>query len=397
MINLAWRDVSHGFGRYVATGLGLGLLIGVTLSMAGVLRGMIADGRALLKAVDVDLWVVQRGTLGPFAEPSTVPTALRDAVEAMPGVAAAGAVAYATLEARHGGRPLRVLLAGYEPGRPGGPAWLVAGRPIGRARYEMVADERTGLRPGDQVTVRRWTFTVVGLTRGLRSAAGDPVAFVTLRDAQDVLYLPDNDALHRDRRVLDGTAALNPPGAPGVRAAVEARLLDRARASAVVVRLAEGHDAGSVTRELERWLRYTAWTGEDMERILIGNLVATAARQIGLFLLILAAVSTAVIALTVYSMTQTKLREIAILKLVGTPDRTIVGMIVQEALGLGLIGFVAGKLAATLWAPMFPKHVVLLAQDTLAALAVTVLICVAASAAGVHAALRVDPATAIGG
>jgi len=90
MINLAWRDVSHGFGRYVATGLGLGLLIGVTLSMAGVLRGMIADGRALLEAVDVDLWVVQRGTLGPFAEPSAVPTALRDAVQAMPGVAAAG-------------------------------------------------------------------------------------------------------------------------------------------------------------------------------------------------------------------------------------------------------------------------------------------------------------------
>ena len=33
--------------------------------------------------------------------------------------------------------------------------------------------------------------------------------------------------------------------------------------------------------------------------------------------------------------------------------------------GLGLIGFIVGKTAATLWAPIFPKYVLLLPGDAL--------------------------------
>ena len=40
MISLAGRDILHGWSKFVLTGLGLGLLIGVTLSMAGIYRGM---------------------------------------------------------------------------------------------------------------------------------------------------------------------------------------------------------------------------------------------------------------------------------------------------------------------------------------------------------------------
>jgi putative ABC transport system permease protein len=43
VINLAARDIGHSLGRFVFTGIGLGLLIGVTLSMAGIYRGMVAD------------------------------------------------------------------------------------------------------------------------------------------------------------------------------------------------------------------------------------------------------------------------------------------------------------------------------------------------------------------
>ena len=48
MISLAGRDILHGWGKFVFTGIGLGLLIGVTLIMAGVYRGMIDDAQALL-------------------------------------------------------------------------------------------------------------------------------------------------------------------------------------------------------------------------------------------------------------------------------------------------------------------------------------------------------------
>ena len=61
MINLAGRDIANHFGRYLLTGLGLGLLIGVTLTMAGVYRGMVDDGKALIAAS-------RRGYLGGAAE-----------------------------------------------------------------------------------------------------------------------------------------------------------------------------------------------------------------------------------------------------------------------------------------------------------------------------------------
>jgi hypothetical protein len=38
-------------------------------------------------------------------------------------------------------------------------------------------------------------------------------------------------------------------------------------------------------------------------------------------------------------------------------------------LGLGLIGFIVGKVAATFWAPIFPKYVLLESGDTVRGLA----------------------------
>ena len=47
MISLAGRDILHSWGKFVFTGMGLGLLIGVTLTMAGVYRGMVDDAKVL--------------------------------------------------------------------------------------------------------------------------------------------------------------------------------------------------------------------------------------------------------------------------------------------------------------------------------------------------------------
>ena len=129
----------------------------------------------------------------------------------------------------------------------------------------------------------------------------------------------------------------------------------------------------------------------------MGKLIATSARQIGMFLVILAIVSAAIVAFIIYTLTLGKIREIAVLKLIGTRNRTIAAMIVQQSLGLGAIGFVVGKIASTFWAPFFPKRVLLVPRDSLAALAIVLAICLLASGIALRAAIRVDPAEAIGG
>jgi putative ABC transport system permease protein len=397
MINLARRDIAHHLKSYLLTGLGLGLLIGVTLTMAGVYRGMVDDAKVLLRAVDADVWVVQQSTLGPFAEPSSVPDDLYRALAGLEGVAQTGNVAYLTMQVSHQGKTQRVMVAGYEAGKAGGPSFLVAGRPIARAHYEAVADARTGFTVGDVVRIRRNDYTVVGLTRRMVSSGGDPMLFIPLKDAQEAQFLKDNDAIVEDRKRLAANPAVNRPGQPGVLEAVQAIQASSHKVNAVLLRLQPGADARGVADTIARWQRFTAYTRDDMEDILVAKLIATAAKQIGLFLMILAVVSAAIVAFIIYTMTLGKIKEIAVLKLIGTRDRTIAAMIMQEALGLGVIGFFVGKFAATLWAPAFPKYVLLENGDAVRALVLTLVVCALASVLAIRAALKIDPAEAIGG
>lgn len=136
--------------------------------------------------------------------------------------------------------------------------------------------------------------------------------------------------------------------------------------NAVLVTLKPGHAPDEVAESIQRWKRLTVYTRAQMEDILVGKLIATSAKQIGMFLVILAIVSAAIVAFIIYSLTMDKIREIAVLKLIGTRNRTIAAMIMQQALALGVIGFVVGKITATFSAPAFPKYVLLTPMDSVA-------------------------------
>jgi putative ABC transport system permease protein len=112
---------------------------------------------------------------------------------------------------------------------------------------------------------------------------------------------------------------------------------------------------------------------------------------------ILAIVSAAIVAFIIYTLTMDKIREIAVLKLIGTRNRTIAAMIMQQAITLGVIGFVVGKITATFAAPLFPKYVLLMPHDTVAGFVAVLIICVLASLIAIRMALKVDPAEAISG
>ncbi|MDP2197139.1 MAG: ABC transporter permease [Sulfurimicrobium sp.] len=397
MISLAGRDILHAWGKFVFTGIGLGLLIGVTLTMAGVYRGMVDDAKVLLNNSGADLWVVQKDTLGPYAEPSSLYDDVYRGVLGMPGVARAANVTYLTMQVRHGERDVRAMAVGIVPGGPGEPAYLLAGRQITRGHYEAVADMATGFRLGERIQIRRNHYTVVGLTRRMVSSSGDPMVFIPLRDAQEAQFLKDNDVIVQQRRRTAANPVFNRPAVPGLLDAVIASQSSNTFVNAVLVQIKPGHAAEEVAEPIRRWKRLQVYTRAQMEEILVAKLIATSAKQIGMFLAILAVVSAAIVAFIIYTLTLGKIREIAVLKLIGTRNRTIAGMILQQALGLGVIGFVVGKTAATFWAPLFPKYVLLEPGDAARGFVAVMIICALASVLAIRAALKVDPAEAIGG
>jgi putative ABC transport system permease protein len=229
------------------------------------------------------------------------------------------------------------------------------------------------------------------------SSGGDPMVFIPLKDAQEAQFLKDNDAIVNSRTRTAANPALNRPGVPGLLNAINASQTSNHNVNAVLVRVAEGHSTEAVAQDIRRWKHLQAYTRAQMEDILIAKLIATASKQIGMFLMILMVVSAAIVAFIIYTMTLGKIREIAVLKLIGTHNLTIASMILQQALGLGLIGFVVGKIAATIWGPLFPKYVLLLPEDAVRGFVIVMVVCVLASTLAIRAALKVDPATAIGG
>ena len=346
--------------------------------MAGIYRGLTADALALAKSIQADVWVVQAGTNGPFAETSRIPGDTREMIARIDGVVAAGSLTLQTMQIERNGRRLRLQVVGFELGRPGGPVNQVAGREITRSHYELIADRQTGLAIGDRLEFGDDVYTVVGLTEGSVTFSGDSVVYMTLQDAQDLQF------------------DLTPPEARR-EAARGAQQTNRDIVNAVVARISPNIPVEAIAADVRRWKHLSVLSEAEQELVLTTTVIERARQQLGLFMAVLTVVSAVIVALIVYTLTMEKLREIATLKLIGAPDRTIIGLIVQQALLMGVVGFVAGAALVSAAKDWFPRRVVLDPTDLGILFAVVVAVCLLASALGVRVAVRVDPARALAG
>ena len=377
-MNLAWRDIQHKLGRFILTCLGLSLLLGVVIAMAGIYRGQGADALALADAINADLWVVQAGTQGPFAESSRIPGDVREMVARVNGIAEAGSITLENIQIERGNRKVRLQVVGYESGRPGGPVRLIAGRDIARSHYELIADRQTGFGVGEVIRLGRYDYTVVGLTSGVVTLSGDSIVYMSLRDAQQLQFDLTPAAARRET----------------------ARGAERTQTdlvNAVVARVSPDATSAEVAEVIRRWKHLSVLTSEQQAQLLTQTVIERAARQLGMFMGILTLVSAVVIALIIYTLTMDKVREIATLKLIGAPDRTIIGLILQQALFLGITGFVIGATLIYLFKGFFPRHVVMMPADIATLFGVVVVVCLLGSVLGVRAALRIDASRALAG
>ena len=321
-MNLAYRDIKHNLLRFVLTNFGLSLLLGIVIMITGVYGGLIDDALRQARAANADLWVVEAGTNGPFAEASRIPGIRGNWSAASMASRAQESVTYQSVQTELNGKPLRLFIIGFEPGRPGGPQKLVAGRGIMRGHYEMVVDRSAGLTLGQEVPLgtHGHKFTVVGLTRDEVTSSGDPVAYITLRDAQALQF---ELAPPAERREVARGGAIE----------------TKDQINAVIAKVSPYVPVKEVAAALTRWKHLTALTQAQQESFLSKPVIEKSRKQQMLIMVLLIIVSAVIIALIIYTLTMDKVRSIATLKFVGAPDRTIVGLIVQQALSMGMFGY----------------------------------------------------------
>ncbi|HEY9173386.1 MAG TPA: FtsX-like permease family protein [Verrucomicrobiae bacterium] len=398
-MNLAAKDIRHNLGRFALTTVGVGLLLMVVLGMSGIYRGMIDDALVVVDHIGADLWVVQRGTRGPFAEISRLPANLEHRLRAVPGVVSARTFVSHNVQREHRGQPLRMNVHGLAwPEDKGGWVKLIAGRPLGQAHYEMIADASLGLALGEKLALGKDSYTVVGVSRGMVSSGGDGIAFFTTQDAQAIQFDLPGEAIRLERaarvqRALGQDIGQVQPlllerGA-GISAGLPA--LARPMVSAVTVRVAAGFDPATVATTIAAWPDVTVYTRGGQSELLVHGMIDKARRQIGLFRALLVIISTIIMALILYTLTLDKIHDIAMLKLMGARNTMIAGLILQQAILLGALGFgLAWYLGGWIF-PRFPRRVLIAPEDLWGLALVVTAISILASLLGIWKAMRIEP------
>ena len=381
MINLAKRDIEHTIGKFIVTAMGVGMLLGIVLVMIGVYRGMIVDAEILLDDINADLWIVQEDTLGPFAESSRVYEDMKDMIYVMNGIDKSGAITFQNIQLPHKDKPVRVVAVGYDiygSINPVNPQRIISGRNMKNDRYEIVVTDKTGFKVDDKIKLGRNSYTVVGVTHNTTSNSGDPLVYLSLKDAQELQFLYSNKEIQNNE-------------ARGVKNS-ESHMVN-----AIIATVKNGFDINEVAQDIKKWQHKSVYTAQQQKEILTKNVVEKSAKQIGLFTVILVVVSTIIIALIIYTMTLEKIKEISIMKLMGLPNSLIVSMIVKETLLLGIFAFIFGNIFSHLTYDKFPKRIVLEIPDAFMLFGVIIVASILASFIGVKKVISADPAAAIGG
>ena len=363
-VPVARRQLTAEPAKVAVSVLAIAAAVALVLLLTGLRRGM-GEQVTLYLDRQPPVLVGQAGARNFVAQTSVLPEMLGRRLERVPGVAAATPISQQFAMLTLHGRRVLPLLVGSDPGRPGGPWSLAAGRapsaPGELVLDRVVADEH-GLVVGSTVSYRGSQLTVVGLSRGT-TAWMTPLAFATRATL---------NALNRQPRTA--TFFLVQPR-KGVAPSMLASRIERAVPG-----------VSALTRDEAAANDRRLYTGAFR-----GPLLAMVA--------IAFAVAILVIGLTVYGSTSERGREYATLKAIGLRNGPLLRLAAGQAATLALVGTLAGALlafaAVRAAAAAAPKYLIVVTGGSVALLALAALaMALVAALLPARYLARLDPARA---
>ena len=294
-VPLARRALFQDRRRAALAAGGVAASLLLVLMLQGIFDGAMQQVTTYLRHSPADIIVSQQNVRTMHMSVSALDARTPQEVAQVPGVAWAEGIRYTTTFLASGANQQLSYVIGYDPttGRTG-PRQLSAGRPPGPGEIivEQVAADRLGVRVGDTVRVFGDPFKLVGLFRG-GTTISNSMAFITSQDF----------AARRGSAIAYVFAAAEP--------GVSAETLARRVAAALPADTVQTRD-GFASEEAALVKDMSA----DLIRIMsiVGFLIALA-----------------VIGLTLFTLTLAKLREHAIVKALGGPNRRLAGVVLAQA------------------------------------------------------------------
>jgi len=342
---------------------GVGAALLLVLLLDGIFTGAMNSSTRYLRTSPADVIVSQQGVRTMHMSTSVLPTDLATAAAAVPGVAWVAPISFTTgVVASPQGRQLSYVI-GYDTttGR-GGPRRLVSGRApqAGEAVLDKISADQLGVRVGATVAVLGTPLQVSGLTSGGTSIV-NTTTFVTRQQYAGLRS--------------DVTAYLLVKADPRVSAGTLARRLSTALPAVTV-------------QTRQQFVASEARITRDMSADLL-HIMTVLAFGIAL----------AVTALTLLTVTLTRLRDYAILKALGATSARLARTITAQAawtVGGAVVAAVAtGELLALALSHLLPTvQVDITPTNTIRIAAGAALIGTLAALAPLPRLARLDPATA---
>ena len=224
------------------------------------------------------------------------------------------------------------------------------------------------------------------------------MGFFCVSDAESIQFDQPGEASRLERQARRARAEVQNIGR------VQPELLERAvgpasgipalappQVSAVMLTIQPGMSTAKVAETISTWPDVTVYSKQQQKDLLLTGMVDKAKRQLGLFRVLLIIISTIIMALIIYTLTLDKIHDIAMLKLMGARNGVIVGLILQQALLIGALGYGLAYWLGTFAFPKFPRLVVIETSDLVQLALIVLGISVLASLLGIVKAMRVEP------
>jgi putative ABC transport system permease protein len=293
-VPLARRALFQDRRRAALAAGGVAAALLLVLLLDGIVAGGMRQVTAYLRSTPADVIVSQEGVKTMHMSVSSLPAGVVEEVRAVNGVAWAEGLHFASTSiASSQGRELSYVF-GYDPGGRLGPRRLAEGRApaAGEALVDGVAADRIGVGVGDAVIVFGEPFTISGLFDDGTSMI-NTTTFIT---AADYVRLRGPSVAY----VFAGAE----PGTPD---------------DALVERIASTLPSATVQTR-DRFVRE--------EAAIVGDMAADLMQIMSIvgFLIALA-----VIGLTLFTLTLSKLREHAVMKALGSRNRGVGAVVLTQA------------------------------------------------------------------
>ena len=344
---VAWPDFRARLQRFLVIGLGMALVLAITLLLSAFSEGFRLRSERLLDVFGGDRFLVAEGSSGPMTSSTPLPPGLTElladsGIEARPIFLTPNAVSV-------DGAPAGVIVVGSTGDEPG--LRLTAGRRI-EGRGEALTDEAlVELALGDDFVLAGRPFTVVGTVEHATWDIATAGLFVDRGEALDMLA--------GGQDIVTAIAIEGDGELPGLPSGVSVHTRDQAF-----------EDVLSRTADAKRSIdafKFTLWL---LAIVIVGAVLYLAAIE--------------------------RVRDFAIFKATGASNVDLVfGLGVQAA----IVGVIAGVLSiglAHLMKPIYPGLLSLPFSIAWPVIPVSVVIAVLSSIVGVRRAIKVDPSQAFG-